>query len=138
MNTVVKFPTRVNPWESILNDVFAPANSVKTFNPATNITEKEDGYHIAVVVPGFNKNNIKVTAENDLLAIKGQLGEQTATANEKVVRKDFELLAFEKSFNLDGKVNTENIAAKYEDGILNVWLPKLVQAPKFVKEVAIN
>jgi HSP20 family protein len=139
MNTVVKFPTAVGrPWEALINDIFAPNFAEKSFNPAVNITEKEDGFHVQVVAPGFAKTNLKVTAENDLLKIMGTINEETEPQNGKVIRKDFAAKAFTKSFNLDAKVKTDSIGAKYEDGILNIWLPKVEPNPKVVLDVAVN
>jgi HSP20 family protein len=138
MNTFVKFPT-AHGWDSVLNDFFAPVNNhAKAFNPAVNITEKTDGYHIQVAAPGYDKTQLKVTAENDLLTIKGEVNSKEAEKDVKNLRKDFEAKAFTKSFNLDGKVNTQNIGAKYEDGILNIWLPKIEPTPKVVQDVTVN
>ena len=55
----------------------------------------------------------------------------------KIVRREFNFTSFKRSFNLDEKIDTEKIEAKYENGILQVILPKKEVQKPLVKQISI-
>jgi HSP20 family protein len=108
------------------------------FVPATNIVENEKDFRIELSAPGFNKTDIKVEVENDTLVIKGEHKEEKNETKENYTRKEFNYGSFTRSFTLPENINTETLEAKYENGILNIVLPKKTEEKvKAVKEVKI-
>jgi HSP20 family protein len=98
--------------------------------PAVNISETENSYEISVAAPGMSKNDFKVQFEHNLLRISGEKkqGKEEREAN-NWLRREFNYLSFTRSFTLSEKqVNTEDIRAKYVDGVLHVSLPKSADA----------
>jgi HSP20 family protein len=139
MNTLVKFPTAVNPFNVFVNDFFNHAQAPKYYGQqAVNIYENAEGFKLQIVAPGYKKEHLKVSAENDLLTITANVETEAQPEGESTIKKQYSTKAFTKTFNLDAKVNTDNIWAQYENGILNVWLPKVTPTVKVVKEVAIG
>jgi len=55
----------------------------------------------------------------------------------KYVRKEFGQSSFKRSFSLDEMVDTENIQAKYEDGLLKILLPKKAEVKPSTKQIAV-
>ena len=92
-------------------------------NPATNILENTKDFVIEVSLPGFSKEDVQISVENDVLKIKSSK-KQEKESNYRYSRKEFSTFAFEKSFRLDESVETEKIEAKFENGILYLTLPK--------------
>ena len=109
------------------NDFFSPlANEFANLSnaPLTNIHETSDGFHIELVAPGKNKEDFKINTNNGLLTISYEKKEETKQDDYKTIKREFKNVAFTKSFSLEDKVNVDGIAAKYDAGILKVYLPK--------------
>lgn len=98
--------------------------------PSVNICEHNDSYELTVAAPGMNKADFKVELEDNRLVISGerkQAQEQKQGSN--YLRKEFNYQSFVRSFTLAEKqVSRDKIEAKYEDGILHIFIPKTAEA----------
>lgn len=105
--------------------------------PAVNITETEDAFTLDVVAPGREKENFSVELNDDLLTVTYKVEQQDTP---KLLRREFTIGNFERTFKLDAKVvNGEHIAATYNNGILTLTLPKHEEAvAKGPQQIAIN
>lgn len=109
--------------------------------PAVNVKENDNEYMIEVAAPGMKKGDFKVNYENGRLTITAEKkAEHEEKQKEKITRKEFNYQSFQRSFTVpENTVHTEKIAAKYEDGILHVALPKREEfKPKPAKEIKIS
>lgn len=106
-------------------------------HPATNIHETTDGYHVELSVPGLTKEDLKVNVENGLLTISYQKAENSEQKEYKTIRREFGFKSFKRSFSLDEKINADDVQAKYENGILQVYLPKREVVKLQPKEITI-
>jgi len=88
--------------------------------PPVNL--KQDGklFELEVAVPGYEKEALEVTVENDLLTIKGEKSHSEQAQANKYIFEEFNLNSFERSFKLDPRIAHEKITAKYENGILKL------------------
>ena len=105
--------------------------------PLVNIHETTDGYHLELTAAGLNKEDFKVNAENGLLTISFEKKETEENKDYKTIRKEFTLNSFRRSFSLDEKIQADAIQAKYENGILKLFLPKKEQVRQAPKEITI-
>lgn len=98
--------------------------------PAINIFESENDFKIEMMLPGFTKEDMKINFHNEMLTIKVDNKETESRNNEeyKFVRREFDVYNFEKQFKVPQSVNAEAIDAKFENGILNIVLPKKEEA----------
>ncbi len=87
-------------------------------------------------VPGRNKEDFKLNIEKDLLTVIYEKKEETQPY--KTIRKEFVFSSFKRSFSLDEKINAEAIEAKYENGILKVYLPKKEEVKIAPKQISIQ
>ena len=139
--TLVKVNNPVSKtFDGFFNDLFDfPATFGKTFRedvygfPPVNIVETANAYSLQVSAPGMDKADFNVKLDGNLLTISAEKKEETKDENAKTIRKEFSYKAFKRSFTLDEKINSANISAKYENGILHVELPKN-EAPKEVSK----
>jgi len=92
--------------------------------PPANIHETKEGYHVELSAPGRNKEDFRINLEKGLLTISFEKKEETENKEYRTIRKEFNYSSFKRSFSLDEKINTAGIQAKYENGVLKVWLPK--------------
>lgn len=105
--------------------------------PAVNIHETNEAYHIELNAAGRNKEDFKILVENNLLTISFEKTNQTEEKTYKTIRREFALNSFKRSFNLDEKVNADGIAAKYENGILQILIPKKEDIKVAAKQISI-
>jgi HSP20 family protein len=129
--TFVKVNQPARPFGNLLQDLinevpgFVGKEVSKTFQqPPVNIVETEDGYQLELIAPGRQKEDFKVTVEKGLLTIAFEQKTENNPAELKVIRKEFSLTTFKRSFSVDEKIDTDNIQAKYENGLLKFFLPK--------------
>lgn len=139
--TFVKQTTQVNNlFDELFNNI--PANwdrdySNQVGHPKVNIHETSDGFHLELIAAGRNKEDFKVNIEKDLLTISFEKKEVEENKEFKTIRKEFTLNSFKRSFSLDEKIQADAIQAKYENGILKLYLPKKEQVTQASKEITI-
>jgi len=98
------------------------------FVPSANIVETADNFRIELSAPGFSRNDFKVKLENQILEISGEIETGKENQEEKYVRHEFSRSSFSRRFRLSNWVDSGSIAAKYENGILMVTIPKVEEA----------
>lgn len=104
--------------------------------PPVNITDNEDNYILSLAVPGMKKEDLKISLEGSMLIISSQKEE----IEEKFTRKEFSFYSFTRSFTLPEDVKPEYIEAKYEDGLLQIVLPRKeeVKQTTVIKQIAVQ
>jgi HSP20 family protein len=96
--------------------------------PAVNIAENKDAYRIEVAAPGLNKEDFRINLENNVLTISSEKEEKKEDKEERFMRKEFSYYTFKRSFTLPSTINSENIQASHQDGVLQVIVPKREEA----------
>jgi len=104
---------------------------------AVNIRETKDAYVLDVVLPGFDKNDIKINLEKNILTISGEKKNEVNDESVKHVRKEYEFSSFKRSFTVAKEVNDADNQAKYENGVLTLNLPKKVESKELPKNISI-
>lgn len=140
--TLVKHNTA--PFNSLFDELFNsfPSSWGKDANQAynnvpVNIHETAEGYHLELNAPGRNKEDFKVNIENGLLTIGYERKESTEQKDYKTIRREFSFRSFKRSFTIDEKINADNIQARYENGVLKLYLPKKEEVKASPKEINI-
>ena len=92
--------------------------------PDVDVIEDKDGIEVHVDLPGMEKEDIKVSVEDNVLTIRG---ERKAVKEEK--DKNYHQVErtygkFTRSFSLPTQVDGEKIKANYKNGVLKIDLPK--------------
>ncbi|MEI8075552.1 MAG: Hsp20/alpha crystallin family protein [Bacteroidota bacterium] len=142
MTFVKQHPVQVkNIFEELFNNI--PANwgrdiSNQVGNPKVNIDETSDGFHLELIAAGRNKEDFKINIDKDLLTISFEKKETPENKDHQTIRKEFTLNSFKRSFSLDEKIQADAIEAKYENGILKLFLPKKEQVTIAPKEIIIS
>ena len=114
-----------------LQDWFSGGLSAKPLAaPLVNISERKEDYLVSLAAPGLQKKDFKIDVEGNLLTISCELEDTVEEKEEKFSRKEYSYSSFERSFTLPDEVNKEKIDARYNDGILEIMLPKKEEAKK--------
>lgn len=127
-----------NLFDEFLNEMPAINKTVNNlFAPAVNIVESKDAYHLELMAPGRNKEDFSIAIEKDVLTISYEKKEETKQEDYKLVRREFNYQSFKRSFTLDEKIQAEAIQAKYENGLLKIYLPKKTEVVQPAKTIAV-
>ena len=91
----------------------------------TDVRETENTYEVDVDLPGFQKNEISVDLKDGYLTIQASKGlnKDQKDKEGKYIRQERYAGACSRSFYV-GDVEPDQVSAKYEDGILQISLPK--------------
>lgn len=106
--------------------------------PPVNIHESTDAYHLEISAPGRKKEDFKLSVDAGQLTVSFEKKEETKTEEYKTIRKEFSFKSFKRSFNLDDRINSDGIQAKYEDGVLKLLLPKKEQEKESTKQITVQ
>lgn len=145
--TLVKFNQR--PAERRINSFFEDffnqfpsrvMDDMSTMNNSApvNIRETENAYHIEVIAPGMDKSDFKVNIDNNVLTISAEKKSEASKETERMVRREFTYKSFARTFTLDDTIQSDNIQARYENGVLNIDLPKKEEEKIQPKEINIQ
>lgn len=118
-----------------LDDFFRPVFAEESDYLKSNISETDNDYRLDVAVPGFSKDQIKLSLENGYLNVvcnkqtkeeKQEDGKEVKKNNTVYRRKEIAEYS-SRSFYVGDDLSKEDIKAKYENGILSLIIPKVTQ-----------
>lgn len=139
-------PVRRNSgWlPDVFNDFFEPGFMPKanTTAPAINVMESDKGYTVELAAPGMRKEDFCVHINDDgNLIVKMENKQETKEENKNMryLRREFSYSKFEQTLILPDDVDKEKIAARVENGVLTVELPKVVETKvKVARQIEIG
>lgn len=106
------------------NDWMVRANATA---PAINVIEGEHEYKVEVAAPGMKKDdfNIKIDEENQLIVSMEKKQESNEEKkNGRYLRREFSYTKFQQTMILPDNADKDKIAAKMENGVLTIDIPK--------------
>lgn len=120
-------------WDDLMNDSRLYGSGT-VFNPRTDISEDEKGFHLEVSLPGMKKEEVGISLDKDLLTIEGERKFENEEKGKTWHRVESSFGSFKRSFRLPEHINRDQVDAKFEDGVLRIFLPKSEKlAPKSVE-----
>ena len=94
-------------------------------SPEVNISETKDGYVLEAEMPGVNKQGLEITLEGNEITILGR--RESEVVNGTPLFRERTLADYRRVFELDPAIDTAKIAAKMDQGVLVLTLPKSEQ-----------
>jgi HSP20 family protein len=102
--------------------------------PALDISERKDAYLVAVELPGLMAEDLDITMEDGLLTIQGERPFTSESSQQQYHRVERRYGTFRRSITLPAHVMAEGIQASFEDGVLEILVPKAEEAtPKRIQ-----
>ena len=94
------------------------------FAPKVDILESDKTYELQFAVPGFNKEDFVIDVDDNVLTVSGErkFEEEKSEKTYRAVQTSYG--SFKRTFSLPDNVNAKKIEAKYNNGILEVVIPK--------------
>ena len=96
--------------------------------PALDISERKDAYLVTVELPGVEAEDLDITLEDGLLTIQGERHFAHDSSEQQFHRVERRYGAFRRSITLPAHVMAEQIEASFEDGVLQILVPKAEEA----------
>ena len=93
------------------------------WRPSVDTYEKEDAIVVKAELPGVKKEDVDIDVSNNVLTIKGER-HYDDVKNEDYYRRERFHGKFQRAFTLPDNVDTSNIDAGYNDGVLEITVPK--------------
>jgi HSP20 family protein len=118
------------PMNRLINSLFdsatTPASGVTTrrWLPATDLIESETHYVLRADLPGVSEDDISIELDHDVLTISGERKAETREQTGGYVRVERVSGSFRRSVRLPEGVDAEAITAGFDNGVLEVSVPK--------------
>ena len=93
-----------------------------------NVLESPEKYIFEFVLPMWNKDNITIAMENDLLTVEGKLPETTVGKDATYLRRNYQLADFVRRFQMPKKADANKINAEMKNGVLYINIEKMEEA----------
>jgi HSP20 family protein len=128
-------------WERRFDDLFErplwrlPVEE-RGWMPAVDVFEKEDRFVVKAELPGMTEEDIDVSVVGDTLSIKGEKKTETEIKEEDYYRCERSYGSFYRSIPIPSNVDANKIEASFEDGVLEVALPKSAKVKP--KKIAVS
>ncbi len=123
--------TRFDPFRNFEDrflrtfDSFDTDKGITAYTPKVNVREGEYAYHVDVDLPGVKKEDIDVDIKDGQLLITGERHFKNEVKEEDYYKVETRFGKFSRTFNLPDDADIEQVDASYEDGVLEVVVPKL-------------
>ena len=115
-------------WERRFEDFFGrpllPAEETN-WMPAIDIFEKDDKFVVKTELPGMKEEDVDVSVVGDALIVKGEKKTEAEVKKEDYYRSERIYGSFYRSIPLPATVDANKIEASFEDGVLEITVPKL-------------
>ena len=105
-----------------------------SFVPPVDVYEDENTIQVRLEVPGIDEKDIDIRMENNVLTVRGERKFEKDEKEENFHRVERRYGSFTRSFTLPSTVNSDDVQADYDKGVLTIRLAKRAEAkPKKIK-----
>lgn len=130
-------PLKISNWiDEVFEDALNwPGISTSTFVPELNVYETDKAFEVSVALPGMNKDDVEISYNSGALTISGERKMEHEENGRRYHLIESRFGKFSRSLPLPADtVNQDKITARYENGVLNVIVPKVKEkAAKKIK-----
>jgi len=106
--------------------------------PPVDLYEDEKNIYVELEVPGFKKENIKVSYEDGYLKIEGNLKEEAEQKKSNYWKKESRRRSFVKVIPIPYEIEIDKASAELKEGILKIVLPKVSPSKSSGKEIKVE
>jgi HSP20 family protein len=119
----------IGDFDSMIDAFFnEPLRRTATNNlstvPAANVVSTNEGYTIQLAVPGYSRDDFSIACSNGALTVSMSSDDNSeGNWDGKLVRQEYSYSSFTRSWSLPDGASPTNITARYNSGILSVYVP---------------
>jgi HSP20 family protein len=124
LNSVFALPRDLDRLMDDALGSWGGGENLRQWFPVTDVSETPEALTLCLEVPGLSRDQLKLSVENNMLTVRGEKTQETSSEDETFHRTERSFGAFERSFALPPYVDTEDVKASLEDGVLVIMLPR--------------
>ena len=121
-------------FDEFFDDFSRPVVSKNFYNATimkTDVKELDDGFDLEIELPGYKKEDLSLELKEGYLTVSANVKKETKEDKKShYLRRERYIGTSSRSFYVGEEVTEEDIKAKFEDGILNIFVPKKEAQPK--------
>lgn len=106
--------------------------------PPVDLVDKDDFLILRSEMPGVKKDNIKISITDDEVTLLGKVEQKKEEKEEDYYYSERSYSSWQRTIPLPVKIKSDKVKAKYEDGVLEITLPKVEEEKKKKKEIKIE
>ncbi|BDD02967.1 Hsp20/alpha crystallin family protein [Aureibacter tunicatorum] len=111
-------------------DLFDFGNSAQGTLPSVNVKDNKEEYVLEVAAPGLKKDDFHIEIHHNLLTVSSEKKQSKEEKDDNFTRKEFHYSSFKRTFSLPDTIKGDEIKAGYNDGILEITIPKKTEVIK--------
>ena len=109
-----------------------------SYSPLMNVSETESDYLVMMDLPGVEKKDVEVNLSDGFLSVSGERKTSEKGDENSRIWHETTLGAFSRSFELTSDIVEENVKAKFNNGVLNITIPKVEEVKPSVKKITVS
>jgi HSP20 family protein len=106
--------------------------------PRVDISEDTNNIYVHAELPGMAKDDVKVTVADDILTIRGEKKHEEKKEDKNYFRIERRFGEFARQFTLPENVKEDEVMANFNNGVLEITIPKGEPAKPKEREIPIN
>ena len=136
-NPVRETETLSRQLDQLLDDFMGVSGtpSVTTWTPTVELIEKGDNLLLTSYLPGVSADDVDVQVTRESVLITGQRKREDLPEGDRMLHSDVRYGQFRRLIELPYEVQNGNVDASFEDGILNLVLPKIEEEKNKTLEI---
>ena len=114
-------------FHTLMRDFVPSESTSQSWTPASDVRETEEGFEIRVDLPGMTQKDVKVSVFGETVTVRGERKSESEENQEKNGgwrRVERSHGVFERSFHLGSELEAKRVKATYQDGVLELSIPK--------------
>ena len=124
-----------------MRSFFEDANASQppsAYVPRVDISEDTNNIYVHAELPGMSKDDVKVTVADDILTIRGEKKHEEKTEDKNYFRIERRFGEFARQFTLPDNVKGDEVHANFNNGVLEITIPKSEPVKPTEREVPIS
>ncbi len=111
-------------WDKDLEKFFDTFSKTDYFAPVYELSDEENSYCLSMDIPGLKKEDLEIEVKDTQLIISGERKNEKKTEKDNILKTERRYGKFSRVFNLPKNINTDKIEARFENGVLDIVIPK--------------
>jgi HSP20 family protein len=110
----------------------------QAYRPLIDVSADDDYYEIKLDVPGMTESDLSIEVKDDMLLIRGEKQQRSENKDKHFYRVERSYGAFQRTLALPDDANADEIAARLDQGVLRLEIPRRESSSEPVKRISIS
>lgn len=124
-------------------DAFAPIDWPTAWTGETglgraDLSRTDEGYELQIDMPGMSRENIEIELSDGILSVSGQRSDEHEDKRKGYYLSERTYGSVQRSFRVPEGVKTEDIKARFEDGVLTLTMPCTEEAKRSTRKIDVE